>query len=386
MLNAIYLSGWEYNRVLRENPLEPVASALPAQILWDGAAQFWMFETVYCTKESFLGDLAAYKEIGWTTGRIFEDLVRRGFLTPVDWAEEARRDLTLKADLEKAHGVLQEYFPPETVHRFLEIGQDAQLEAIKLRLLSPLLLRLHCVENISPNSLTHWISARASRITSPQAIVTAGELLGTALSRSRVELRAGFHLCDPPGTGLPPDVMARQREVEERIQRPLIIDLLSGSLPQQEYHCQVATSQEAYAPVNAQLWRSYIRNIDTLERLRDVAQYHLWPELHNEWLPELDRNPDFLPKFRSMLAQALRRSRYDPYLRAVTSLGFITVGGIAGAGVGTLAGQDPFTSGAVGSAAGGTVRGALEAVYGSTRKKSDNLGVFFQKAKTALRK
>lgn len=88
MLKAIYLSGWEYNRILRESPLEPVASGLPAQVLWDGAAQLWMYETAYCTKEALLGDLAAYEEVGWTTGRIFEDLRRRGFLTPLDWAEE----------------------------------------------------------------------------------------------------------------------------------------------------------------------------------------------------------------------------------------------------------------------------------------------------------
>ena len=34
----IYLSGWEYNRLLSKDPTEPRISALPAEILWNGAA------------------------------------------------------------------------------------------------------------------------------------------------------------------------------------------------------------------------------------------------------------------------------------------------------------------------------------------------------------
>lgn len=380
LLKTIYLSGWEYNRVIRKSPLEPVASGLPAQIPWNGAAQLWMYETTYCTKEALLGDLAAYEEIGWTTGRIFADLTRRGFLTPLDWAEEVKKDPTLESDLKSVYGVLQEHYPPERIQHFLETGQDAELEWIELLLLSPICLRKHCVNNGSPNSLTQWISGQSAGTPSAQAIATAGEILGRALSRSRAELRAWFRLCDPPGTDLPAEVMEQQRQAEQKVQRPLIPALLSGALSQQEYHREVATTREVYAPVNEQLWESYKRNRDTLERLRDVAKLHLWPQLHNEWLPELDRNPDFLTEFQSLVSAALRRSRFDPYLRWTTDVAFITLGGTVGATAATLAGGDPITSGIIGSAAGGGVRRVLEEVYGSTQKKSDNLLVFFQKA------
>src|SRR5688500_9699409 len=83
--SAIYVSGWEYNRVLADHVLTSKASGLPAQLLWDGAAQFWMFEHVYCTKESLDGDIAAAVDLDWTTGFIFENLQTRGFLKPVEW-------------------------------------------------------------------------------------------------------------------------------------------------------------------------------------------------------------------------------------------------------------------------------------------------------------
>ncbi len=62
--DSIFLSGWEYNRVLRSDPFQSVTSGLPAQALWNGSAQFWMFKDVYCTKESLIGDLAAAEDLG----------------------------------------------------------------------------------------------------------------------------------------------------------------------------------------------------------------------------------------------------------------------------------------------------------------------------------
>ncbi len=82
-LDSIFLSGWEYNRILSASPLAPMVSGLPAPILWSGGAHFWLFKNVYCTTESFDGDYAAYKDLGWSTGFIFADLKRRGFLKTV---------------------------------------------------------------------------------------------------------------------------------------------------------------------------------------------------------------------------------------------------------------------------------------------------------------
>ncbi len=54
------------------DPLDSIVSGLPAQCLWEGAAQFFWFEKVYCTKESFDGELAAADDLGWTTGHILK--------------------------------------------------------------------------------------------------------------------------------------------------------------------------------------------------------------------------------------------------------------------------------------------------------------------------
>jgi hypothetical protein len=81
-ITSVYLSGWEYNRLIGDDPTAPMASALPAQCLWEGAGQFFLFEKVYCTKESYEGELAAAEDMGWSTGHIFKKLHDEGILVP----------------------------------------------------------------------------------------------------------------------------------------------------------------------------------------------------------------------------------------------------------------------------------------------------------------
>src|SRR4051812_4585765 len=84
-ISSAYLSGWEYNRLLQDDPVQPRISALPAASLWQGAHQFWLFETVLCTAESIENECAAADSLGWATGTIIRDLVAKGFVTSVDW-------------------------------------------------------------------------------------------------------------------------------------------------------------------------------------------------------------------------------------------------------------------------------------------------------------
>src|SRR5689334_5038044 len=95
-MSSIFLSGWEYNRLLDDNPLKPQSSGLPAEILWQGSSQFWLFEKVYCTKEALEGEDAGWEELSWSTGYIFRDLERRGFIEAVDISSRAAGDPVLK--------------------------------------------------------------------------------------------------------------------------------------------------------------------------------------------------------------------------------------------------------------------------------------------------
>src|SRR5437763_744756 len=136
--NAIYLSGWEYNRTLQVDPLTAVQSALPAQAFWNGAAQFWLFEKVYCTRESFQGEVEALEALGWTSGYILKDLHRRGFLQIFDW-KTLREDSPLYyQQLVEAHSRLREQYNETTIRQLIKTGNVTELEAIKLELLRPI--------------------------------------------------------------------------------------------------------------------------------------------------------------------------------------------------------------------------------------------------------
>jgi hypothetical protein len=126
-ISSIFLSGWEYNRVLSDNPFAPRNSALPAQVLWNGGSQFWLFEKVYCTKEALEGDVSSYERFNWTTGYIFSDLVRRGVIETIDIAELANSDSLLKHKMTKVHGELRKQYSEEALMGLLARGESANL-------------------------------------------------------------------------------------------------------------------------------------------------------------------------------------------------------------------------------------------------------------------
>ncbi len=381
--NAIFLSGWEYNRVLQQNPLAPTTSALPAEMLWNGAAQFWLFEKVYCTKESLESEVAAADTLGWATGTIFEDLQKRGFLQPFDWKDLESESPVQQQYLLEVHHRLHAKYNEAAILTLLKTGNASELEAIKLHLLNPILTHLNCVQNISPNSIQNWISSRDNQTRSASSIPRAVRLLVQPLMKRRTLIRAGLRLCRPPGKGVSEKELRDQKEIEQTVEKPLIPYLLAGKLPQQEYLGALVPYAKSYAPINQQLKREYAENLDRLERLRELAKKHLWPELHEEWLPQLEEDEHFLPKFEIQLRDALLRARLDPYLENLTDTAITVVSGLTGFAVGKIMrdfGQPLESSAATAATVGAGMKQSLDAIHKRSRNKTNNLTLFYQKA------
>jgi len=377
--NALFLSGWEYNRVLQKNPTTPIQSALPAEALWNGAAQFWLFENIYCTNESLEGEIAATETLGWATGYIFQDLQKRGFLKVFDWKKLKNESPLQYQSLIEVHKAIRERYDEKSILHLLTSGNDVALEAIKLELLKPILDHLHCINNISPNSIRKWINSKEKEIASPSAL--AIQHLVNPLIGKRKPIRAGTQLCNAPGTGVSEEARSAQKFVEETIQMPMIPDLLAGRLPQKDYHKALLPTAKVYRPINNQLLQDYQVNISRLEYLRDIASHHLWKNLHEEWIPELEHNPKLLGKFDRRIKDALARSYFDPYLEYVTTLAIAIVATSVGGASLAIAPLVGFPSASTSVIAGAATGQVLAAKHADLRKKSDELTLFFQKAK-----
>ena len=391
-MDAIFLSGWEYNRLLAENPFASVQSSLPAEVFWNGAAQFWLFEKAWCTRESYAGEESAAK-LGWATSEFCIRLQDEGWLATVDWAEEARASPSLAAGIASVWGQLRESHGGQ-IRQLLEQGRSVELEAIKARLLAPLLQHLGCLEDVTPSSVGYWIEpsgdAHGSRADVADLTTQALRDLADPISRHRMVLRSGFTLCRPPGTGVSPRERALQRAAEMKDQKPFIPSLLAGDLPQREYEEQLRPSVESrvYEPINRQLRSNFLDNFDRLRRLRDVAARWLWPDLHREWLPQLkDRPSVFLPEFKQRLGRALLRIEFDPYLERAADTAIKCVGYLAGSAAGgaiAAAGAGlPIAAGG-GIVAAAAVEAHLAAHHRQWRASSDSFVVFYQKARDVL--
>ena len=184
---------------------------------------------------------------------------------------------------------------------------------------------------------------------------------------------------------MPDDARSAQKLIEETVQKPMIPDLLVGRLPQKDYHEALLPTAKVYGPIDNQLLQDYRANIAKLEHLRDIASRHLWKDLHEEWIPELEHNPKSLAKFDGRFRDALARAHFDPYLEYVTTLSIAvvatSVGGVSLA-LASLAGLPPAGTGVV---VGATTGQVLASKHTELRKRSDELTLFFQKAKRALK-
>jgi hypothetical protein len=386
--NAIYLSGWEYNRILNDDAIASKQSALPAEVFWNGSAQFWLFEHVYCTKESLEGEIAAAETLGWATGSVFQDLEKRGFLKVFDWKELKEKSPMQHQRLLDVHKALQSQYDEAAILNLLTLGKEAKIEEIKLTLLKPIFDYLKCVSNISPNSLRQWIAPDQQCGVPSSPTSEALRRIAEPLTAQMKPIRAGMKLCNTPGTGVPEEARLAQKRVEERVQRPMIPDLLSGRLSQQDYHEALVPTAEFYVPINKQILQDYWENIGKLESIRDLAKEHLWKDLHGDWIPRLEQEgQSFQSEFNRLLNVALLRTDFPSYLEQVTNIAFVVAPIAAGSATGTLAslgGLDPSSAATAAALVTGATTSALDGIKNITRK-SDQLTLFYQRALRSLK-
>ncbi|CAN5889860.1 MAG: hypothetical protein USCGTAYLOR_01916 [Chromatiales bacterium USCg_Taylor] len=322
----VFLSGWEYNRLLQRDVTTPVQSALPGRVLWTGALHFWLFDKVFCTKESLEGEILAYNTLGWATGLIFAELADLGWLVPVDWAEWAKTRPAFAKELRATHVTLEDQHGLQ-IRTLLANGRWEELDRIKADLLQPILAERDCFLDIGPNSLERWF-ADSGASASPVA-----QAVADAIAEPLRHEPNTLTVCEAPGEGLPDHVMATQRAVELEYEKPMIPPLLAGDLPIEEYHAKLRNHDKAYMPVNEKLIRGWRENRANLKDLRAYAKETIWPKLHNDWLPRAERDPSFLPQLRKLVQRAVRRAKF-PFIDRSTDWGVRIVSGIAGGAAG----------------------------------------------------
>ncbi|SED01248.1 hypothetical protein SAMN05216482_5565 [Streptomyces sp. PAN_FS17] len=275
--SSVYLSGWEYNRLLQADPTRPRISALPASILWNGSHQLWMFEQVYCARESFENEIEATDRLGWVNGTVLRDLQHEGILRTVDWKT---LPVELKDRLRRTRTAALERLPEARIRAAINNGEASTLELAKILILEPILDHFGCFESGAPNSISNWSSGRPAPTDPLRAPSTLTHLLAN-----------GLQVCRPPGTGISDEANRRQRHVQETVESPMIPHLLAGEGEFQgargfvPYFRKLERHRDAYEATNSQLTSDWRQNKKQLFSLREAADRHLWPDLHGHWLP-----------------------------------------------------------------------------------------------------
>jgi hypothetical protein len=290
--SSVYLSGWEYNRLLQEDPSQPRISALPAAILWNGSHQLWMFETIYCTRESFENEIEATDRLGWVNGLVLRDLYDQGVFHTVDWAAlPVETKDKLRSSRTSALTVLTE----QSVRDAIVTGDAATLELAKTMVLQPVLDHYGCFESGAPNSVSNWFKSSTTGHGQELGLQTAAR---QQLAREKLDnlanlMISGLDLCRAPGTGVSQKDRDYQSHVQDTVEKPMIPALLAGEgdftgaqgfLP---YIRELERVKDAYQATNEQLRADWEGNKSSLFRLRDAASKYLWNDLHGYWLPRL---------------------------------------------------------------------------------------------------
>jgi hypothetical protein len=312
--SSVYLSGWEYNRVLQADPAQPRNSALPASILWNGSHQLWMFETVFCTQESFENEVAATEVLGWVNGTVLRDLADEGILRTVDWQ---RLPIETKDRLLRVRQEILKDLSEDQIRHAISVGDTPTLELAKTAMLEPVLDLYRCFESGAPNSVSTWI----------RPVSVTGSPKGTGLGRDgglSSVLIPGLQACRPPGSGVSERSRLRERHIQETVEKPMIPQLLAGEGDFQgargfePYLQRLAQVKDAYAETNAQLSGDWKTNKGQLFRLRDAASRHLWPDLHGYWLPRLanESDPRAGKEFERWVRSAARLAPIVRYLES----------------------------------------------------------------------
>ncbi len=373
---SIFLSGWEYNRLLADEPSAPRQSGLPGAALWNGSAQFWLFKKVYCTKESLDGEITASESIGYAQGKIFDNLRQEGFLDPISWSSlKESAPGTYKA-ICSAQEKLKVEYPEKTLRDLVQTGKTRQLDEIKFQLLAPVLQHLRCIQNVSPNSVQHWLRSESTPKQPQNSIEKAIEILIQPVTGNESS-KLGLTLCHSPGThSVTMQQMLAQREVEQTIQKRQIAELYMGDLSARDYLQSLEPHAHIYRPINEQLITDWNANREKLYRLRDLAEKHIWKDLHGEWLPRLETEPLFHGKFLSLLNRAIRNSKMAGLLDLSVNLGICFVGGAA-AVAGGRAGLPSEVAGFLGASVGYTLKDLVKA----EKAQLEGLTLFYQKAR-----
>lgn len=381
--NAVFLSGWEYNRLLQEDPFLPRNSALPGELLWHGAAHFWLFEKVYCTTDALDNERSAGDRLGWTTGKIFAELATGPdrFIYPIDLRD---LDTSARDRISQIHTTLRAD-PEIDVRAWLQSpGDDLALDGVKTALLQPVLDATGSVLGASPITLKHWQPTRTPGPTAPAELAFL-----TKLSKPIAQQKNGLKLLSRPGQGLDARDAEIERHVRATIEAPHIPDLLAGDGKfagphgYAAYHAILEDHKGAYAASDEIMAAEWKTSKARLLKLRELAATYLWPQLHGQWLPELRRNPaEFLPEFDRILKEALRGPHLAPLLNLQTELA-VTFFGSAFAYIADLVRASGGSSSSPASllALGAAVSLALHAPLRDESKQIGPLAMFYQKAR-----
>ncbi|MGW0664600.1 hypothetical protein [Streptodolium elevatio] len=392
-VSGIYLPGWEFNRMLAADPVEPRNSALAAALLWNGAAPLWMFEKVYCTAESLACERHAAQEMGWATGRIFGELsvgLPGGggpVLHPVDWTS---LEAGPRGQVEAVHAQFRRDHPGGgQVRAWIHAADDGALEQVNHRLLHPVATSLNSVVAGSMSGLQTWLRTAAN---APAPAQAQRDVAGFV---ERVAAPVGGRM-DRNGTALlphprnwDPTAVAQQEAAKARAEAPLIRDLQAGegafAGPRgfEPYLAALTAERAAYEAVDAPLLDQWPASATRLARLRDAASQHLWPALHGDWLPALLRHePGAAEDFPRWIAAALRQRRLGRFLKLSSACILAVVAG-AGAAIGTATGNETYGVLSGAAAAAGTA-GIQMTARGRAPAPRTALALFYQHAFRAV--
>lgn len=405
-VNSVYLSGWEYNRLLQPDPTTPRNSALPAEILWNGAAYLWLFEHVYCSTESLQNEYKANEILGWTTGRIFQELENREIVVSIDWAKDVTG--TTRRLLSDTHKTLRERYDDGHIRRLIREQSVLELEKIKIELIQPIAENKRFVVGVTPNSLSsaawtlahdeHTVGLAARPEVQKFLADVAQPILGAGAGRRAAKrLAAGLLLCQRPGTGVNPREVQRQSMVQRDVEGPMIPSLLAGdgnftgATGYEPYLDALKDYRDVYEPINTQLMSDWRQNSWKLDRLRQEASRHLWPQLHGEWLPRLLAEPSFAEELPKLLQKSMRRSVFGELLSLPSYFVFGVTVPTAGlltkvlAELAQLPGRPADFVSLVGSGVAAAAVASAKAMHDRKSVSCDPLALFYQKAKKVVR-
>lgn len=394
-IDGVYLSGWEYNRILGPSPLTPRISALPSEILWNGAAHLWLFREVWCAKESLANEMAADEIMGWRTGRIFAELANEGVLRPLDWAADLSEP-TRKLLLNNHEELRKRYHQGDDVRAAIKDRDMRALENMKIQLLEPVARSRGLIVGITPNSITlpEWKKEDRDDAATSQVEVHRFLAEVSAPLTGQLVAPSGLTLCERPGTGVAKSNVDRQNEVARTYEEPMISELLAGEgryagaegyVPYLE---DLTPHRSAYEPINTQLYTNWHANRDKLFRLRSAAEKYLWPNLHGEWLPELLADPSSAPRIARLVDRAIMRSEIGGLLTMRTDF----VLGMTSVSIPIVVGRmltemaDATARALITATAGVAVYTAVKAGLERRRdtRAEKNLALFYQQARKNL--